>query len=61
VIRVAASEVPSRLEELLDRVAAGEEFEVVSDGVPVAVIVRPGQKGVPAATPDEAVDGATTA
>jgi prevent-host-death family protein len=41
MIRIVSSEVPSRLEELLNRVEAGEEFEIVSDGVPVAVIGPP--------------------
>jgi prevent-host-death family protein len=53
MIRIASSEVPSRLEELLDRVEAGEEFEVVSDGVPVAVIGPPHARHQTFASRDE--------
>jgi len=39
VIRLTATEVARRFSEVLNRVAQGEEIEVVRAGAPVAVIV----------------------
>jgi prevent-host-death family protein len=41
MLRMTASEAARHFSAVLGRVAAGEEIEVVRDGVPVAVIAPP--------------------
>lgn len=41
---VTATEASRNFSELLNRVAAGEEIEIVRNGAPIAVISRPAQR-----------------
>ncbi len=46
--RLSATDVARRFSEVLNRVAAGEEIEIVRNGVPVAVIAPPKARLLPA-------------
>jgi prevent-host-death family protein len=48
VTRLTATEVARSFSEVLNRVAAGEEIEVVRNGAPVAVISPPRARLLPA-------------
>ncbi len=48
MIRMSATDAARSFSDVLNRVAAGEEFEIVRNGVPVAVIAPPRVRLMPA-------------
>jgi prevent-host-death family protein len=48
VTRLSATEVARNFSDVLNRVAAGEEIEIVRNGAPVAVLLSPRARTLPA-------------
>jgi prevent-host-death family protein len=48
MVRLSATEVARRFSDVLNRVAAGEEIEIVRNGAPVAVLSPPRARLLPA-------------
>jgi prevent-host-death family protein len=48
MVRLSATEVARRFSDVLNRVAAGEEVEIVRNGAPVAVLSPPRARLLPA-------------
>jgi prevent-host-death family protein len=48
VVRLSATDVARRFSEVLNRIASGEEIEVVRNGAPVALLTPPRVRLLPA-------------